>query len=181
MAVPDSQHLDGHSTSPRLNARGLWAGGIVNAVVAVLVVIVGGFIARHILGIAVLAPRATGDFGGASTVVYTAMAAAKSHSDARGRLRRTVGMAGRARHSSAFAHARWSASSPGLSRPTSCSPGSPRAAGGAVLARADWAWRCLAVLASMLTYTGAACQLAGFVLERLRSQPRLRCSWRRRL
>jgi uncharacterized protein (TIRG00374 family) len=38
---------------------------------------------------------------------------------------------------------------------------------GAVLARADWAWCCLAGLASMLTYAGAACQLAGFVPERL--------------
>jgi hypothetical protein len=53
----------------RLNASRLWAGGIATAVVAVLVVIAGVFIARHILNIAVLAPKAAGDFGSGSTVV----------------------------------------------------------------------------------------------------------------
>ena len=37
----------------------------------------------------------------------------------------------------------------------------------AILARADWRWSLLAVLLSLLTYTGASLQLAGFVLERL--------------
>ncbi|HEX7996576.1 MAG TPA: hypothetical protein VF506_21875 [Streptosporangiaceae bacterium] len=54
MAVPDSQKLDGHSTA-RLNASRPWAGGSATAVVAVLIVIAGVFIARHILSIAVLA------------------------------------------------------------------------------------------------------------------------------
>ena len=75
MAVPDSQQLDGHG-SARLNASRLWAGGIATAVVAALVVIAGVFIARHILDIAVLAPKAAGDFGSGSTVVYAAVAAA---------------------------------------------------------------------------------------------------------
>jgi Family of unknown function (DUF6069) len=76
MAVPDSQYLDGHGTALRLNVGRLWAGGIATAVVAVLVVVAGVFIARHILGIAVLAPKAAGDFGSGSTVVYAAVAAA---------------------------------------------------------------------------------------------------------
>ncbi len=60
----------------RLNPGRLWAGGVATAVVAALVVIAGVYIARGILGIPVLAPKAAGSFGSSVTAVYAAVAAA---------------------------------------------------------------------------------------------------------
>jgi Protein of unknown function (DUF1269) len=59
----------------RLNAGRLWAGGVATAIVAALVVVAGVYIARGILGIPVLAPRAAGSLGSSTTAVYTAVAA----------------------------------------------------------------------------------------------------------
>jgi Family of unknown function (DUF6069) len=59
----------------RLNPARLWAGGFATAIVAALVVVVGVFIARGILGISVLAPKAASDLGNSSTAVYAALAA----------------------------------------------------------------------------------------------------------
>ena len=59
-----------------LNPGRLWAGGVATAVVAGLIVVVGVYIARGILGIAVLAPSAAGSFGTSATVVYAVFAAA---------------------------------------------------------------------------------------------------------
>jgi hypothetical protein len=61
-----------------LNPGRLWAGGVATAVVAALIVIVGVYIARGILGIPVLAPKAAGDFGTSSTAVYAVFAAASA-------------------------------------------------------------------------------------------------------
>ncbi len=44
---------------------------------AALVVIAGVYIARSILGIAVLAPKAAGSLGNSTTAVYAAVAAAE--------------------------------------------------------------------------------------------------------
>jgi hypothetical protein len=60
----------------RLNAGRLWAGGVATAIVAALVVVAGVYIARSILGIPVLAPRAAGSLGSSTTAVYAAVAAA---------------------------------------------------------------------------------------------------------
>jgi hypothetical protein len=60
----------------RPDPRRLWAGGIATAIVAALVVVAGVYIARGILGIPVLAPKATGNFGSATTGFYAAVAAA---------------------------------------------------------------------------------------------------------
>ena len=49
---------------------------MATAVVAALVVIAGVYIARSILGIAVLAPKAAGSLGSSTTAVYAAVAAA---------------------------------------------------------------------------------------------------------
>jgi hypothetical protein len=57
----------------RLNAGRLWAGGVATAIVAALVVVAGVYIARGILGIPVLAPRAAGSLGSSTTVVYAAV------------------------------------------------------------------------------------------------------------
>lgn len=54
----------------------LWAGGVATAIVAALIVVAGVFIARRILGIPVLAPRAAGDLGSSVTAVYAGVAAA---------------------------------------------------------------------------------------------------------
>ena len=59
-----------------LNAGRLWSGGIATAVVAALIVVVGVYIARGILGIPVLAPKAAGDLGTSATAVYAVFAAA---------------------------------------------------------------------------------------------------------
>ena len=59
-----------------LNPGRLWAGGVATAVVAGLIVVVGVYIARGILGIAVLAPSGAGSFGTSTTVVYAVFAAA---------------------------------------------------------------------------------------------------------
>jgi hypothetical protein len=59
-----------------LNAGRLWAGGVATALVAALIVVAGVYIARSILGIAVLAPAAAGSFGTAATAVYAIFAAA---------------------------------------------------------------------------------------------------------
>lgn len=59
-----------------LNAGRLWAGGVATALVAALIVVAGVYIARSILGIAVLAPASAGSFGTAATAVYAIFAAA---------------------------------------------------------------------------------------------------------
>ena len=59
-----------------LNAGRLWAGGVATALVAALIVVVGVYIARSVLGIAVLAPAAAGSFGTTATAVYAIFAAA---------------------------------------------------------------------------------------------------------
>jgi hypothetical protein len=59
-----------------LNAGRLWAGGVATALVAALIVVAGVYIARSILGIAVLAPAADGSFGTAATAVCAIFAAA---------------------------------------------------------------------------------------------------------
>jgi hypothetical protein len=58
----------------RLNAGRLWAGGVATAVVAALVVVAGVYIARGILGIPVLAPRAAGSLGSSTTAVINLVA-----------------------------------------------------------------------------------------------------------
>lgn len=67
---------DSDTDRPSLNAGRLWAGGIATAIVAALIVIVGVYIARGVLGIAVLAPKAASNFGNSSTAVYGGLAAA---------------------------------------------------------------------------------------------------------
>ncbi|HMH89773.1 MAG TPA: DUF6069 family protein [Streptosporangiaceae bacterium] len=68
--------IDGPVAPPQLNAGRFWAGGVATAVVAALVVIAGVYIARSILDIAVLAPKAAGSLGSSTTAVYAAVAAA---------------------------------------------------------------------------------------------------------
>jgi hypothetical protein len=75
MVEPADLDIDG-PVAPQLNAGRLWAGGVATAVVAALVVIAGVYIARSILGIAVLAPKAAGSLGSSTTAVYAAVAAA---------------------------------------------------------------------------------------------------------
>jgi Na+/phosphate symporter len=58
-----------------INATRLWVGGFATAIVAALVVVVGVFITRGILGIPVLAPKAASNFGDSSTAVYAGLAA----------------------------------------------------------------------------------------------------------
>jgi hypothetical protein len=60
----------------RLSASRLWAGGIATGVVAALAVAAGVYIARDILGIPVLAPKAAGSLGSSPTIVYALVAAA---------------------------------------------------------------------------------------------------------
>ena len=59
-----------------LDMRRLWVGGVATAVVAALIVLVGVYIARGILGISVLAPATAGDLGTSATAVYAVFAAA---------------------------------------------------------------------------------------------------------
>ena len=75
MVEPADLDIDG-PVAPQLNAGRLWAGGVATAVVAALVVIAGVYIARSILGIAVLAPKAAGSLGSSTTAVYAVVAAA---------------------------------------------------------------------------------------------------------
>ena len=75
MVEPDLDIYDEPGPA-RLNPGRLWAGGVATAVVAALVVIAGVYIARSILGIPVLAPKAAGSFGSSATAVYAAVAAA---------------------------------------------------------------------------------------------------------
>ena len=63
MVEPADLDIDGPVAPQQLNAGRLWAGGVATAVVAALVVIAGVYIARSILGIAVLAPKAAGSLG----------------------------------------------------------------------------------------------------------------------
>lgn len=72
MVAPEDLDADG---AVHVSARRLWVGGVATAAVAALAVIVGVFIARGILGISVLAPKAAGNFGNSSTAVYAALAA----------------------------------------------------------------------------------------------------------
>jgi hypothetical protein len=58
-----------------INAVRLWVGGFATAIVAALVVVVGVFIARGILGIAVLAPKSASNWGDSTTAVYAGLAA----------------------------------------------------------------------------------------------------------
>jgi hypothetical protein len=61
---------------PKILSPGrLWSGGVATAVVAGLIVVVGVFIARSILGIPVLAPSAAGSLGTSATAVYAVFAA----------------------------------------------------------------------------------------------------------
>ena len=60
---------------PKVNGGRVWAGGVATAVVAALVVILGVYIARHILNISVLAPKAAGSLGNSTTAVYALVAA----------------------------------------------------------------------------------------------------------
>jgi hypothetical protein len=53
----------------------VWAGGVATAVVAALVVVLGVYIARDILNIPVLAPKAAGSLGNSTTAVYAIVAA----------------------------------------------------------------------------------------------------------
>src|SRR3984885_11863480 len=76
MVEPADLDIDGPAPPQQLNAGRLWAGGVATAVVAALVVIAGVYIARSILGIAVLAPKAAGSLGSSTTAVYAAVAAA---------------------------------------------------------------------------------------------------------
>ena len=76
MVEPADLDVDGPVAPQQLNAARLWAGGVATAVVAALVVIAGVYIARSILGIAVLAPKAAGSLGSSTTAVYAAVAAA---------------------------------------------------------------------------------------------------------
>ncbi len=76
MAGPDDLDLEESAGPLPLNSGRLWAGGIATAVVAALVVIAGVYVARGILGIPVLAPKAAGNLGSGSTALYAAVAAA---------------------------------------------------------------------------------------------------------
>jgi hypothetical protein len=76
MVAPDGLDIDESAGPPPLNAGRLWAGGVATAVVAALVVVAGVYIARGILNIPVLAPKAAGTFGSSTTGVYAGVAAA---------------------------------------------------------------------------------------------------------
>jgi hypothetical protein len=76
MVEPADLDVDGPVPRQQLNAGRLWAGGVATAVVAALVVIAGVYIARSILGIAVLAPKAAGSLGSSTTAIYAAVASA---------------------------------------------------------------------------------------------------------
>jgi hypothetical protein len=76
MVAPDDLYIDKSAEPPRPDPGRLWAGGVATAVVAALVVVAGVYIARGILGIPVLAPKAAGSLGSSTTGVYAAVAAA---------------------------------------------------------------------------------------------------------
>jgi hypothetical protein len=76
MVEPDDLDFYDEAGPARLNPARLWAGGVATAVVAALVVIAGVYVARGILGVPVLAPKAAGSLGSSVTAVYAAVAAA---------------------------------------------------------------------------------------------------------
>jgi hypothetical protein len=59
----------------RLDARRLWAGAVVSAVIASLVAVAGILVARGLLDVPLLAPRAEGVWGSVSTGAYALAAA----------------------------------------------------------------------------------------------------------
>ena len=59
-----------------VNGGRLWAGGVATAIVAGLAVAAGVYIARDILSIPVLAPRAAGSLGNSVTAIYALLAVA---------------------------------------------------------------------------------------------------------
>ena len=65
----------GSRPAPVLHAGRLWAGGLATAVVAGLIAIVGILVGRGLFGVAVLAPKGAGTWGGANTVWYALGAA----------------------------------------------------------------------------------------------------------
>jgi uncharacterized protein YhhL (DUF1145 family) len=60
---------------PKVYGSRVWAGGIATAVVAALIIVAGVYIARDILNIPVLAPKAAGSLGNSTTAVYAVVAA----------------------------------------------------------------------------------------------------------
>ena len=64
------------STGRPIDARKLWTGGAVAALVAALVAIVCILIARGIVGVAILAPKGDGVWGSAGTLNYAVLSAA---------------------------------------------------------------------------------------------------------
>jgi Na+/phosphate symporter len=71
-----NEPVDTNEVGPgNINAGRLWVGGFATAIVAALIVIVGVYIARGILNIPVLAPKAASNFGNSTTAVYAALAA----------------------------------------------------------------------------------------------------------
>lgn len=83
---PDDRDTDGQAYA---NAGRLWAGGAATAFMAALAVVAGVLIARGVLGIALLAPKAGGSFGNSSTAVYAALAARAEKPRGRTRTGRT--------------------------------------------------------------------------------------------
>ncbi|WP_279580823.1 hypothetical protein [Fodinicola feengrottensis] len=55
----------------RLDARRLWAGAVVSAVIAALVAIAGILVARGIFNVPLLAPKGQGVWGGTSASART--------------------------------------------------------------------------------------------------------------
>jgi len=64
-----------HARDLAINARKLWSGGGVVAIVAGLVAIVGILIARGLVGVAILAPKGDGVWGNANTATYALLSA----------------------------------------------------------------------------------------------------------
>jgi len=62
-------------SSPRVDARTLWAGGVATAVVAGLVALVGVLVCRWLFNIPVLAPRRYGAYGDVHTTTLVLAAA----------------------------------------------------------------------------------------------------------
>lgn len=64
-----------YGDSGRLDARRLWAGAVVSAVIASLVAVAGILLARGLFGVPLLAPLAQGVWGSVSTGAYALAAA----------------------------------------------------------------------------------------------------------
>ena len=62
-------------SSPRVDARTLWAGGAATAVVAGLIALVGVLVSRWLFNIPILAPRRDGVYGDAHTTTLVLVAA----------------------------------------------------------------------------------------------------------